>query len=64
MDKKGVLLPDELDKVLLDNRLFIEAIGIFQLQAWMDWLIMHTQRGVKKEEVLRAVVGYESNYQW
>jgi len=63
-EKKEIVLPDELEKLLRENNARINSIGEYQIQAWMDWLIMRTQRGLKKEAILQAIENYELNWSW
>ena len=55
---KEIRLPEELSYV---GRILI---GEYQLQAWMDWFIQHTDRRITKEQILKAVEGYSLNYSW
>jgi len=66
-DKKNdnmIVLSEELDKLLIKNDIFISPISIYQLQNWVDWLIMKTQRAVKKEDVIKAIEHFEKNWHW
>ena len=63
-NEKMIMLSEDLDKLLDQHLIYIEPIGIYQLQNWVDWLIMKMQRAVKKEDVLKAVEHFEKNWNW
>jgi hypothetical protein len=63
-EKKEIVLPDELGELLRKNNARINSIGKYQIQAWVDWLIMHTQRGLKKADIIQAIENYELNWTW
>ena len=59
---KRILLSEDLETLLRDSNAKIDPIGPFQLQNWVDWLIMHTMRRVKKQDILSAIDNYEQNW--
>ncbi len=61
--KKLIWNTFDLDRLLQQKKASVE-IGPYQLQDWMDWLIQHTQRQVTREDIIKAVNGYELNYNW
>lgn len=63
-NEKMIMLSEDLDKLLDQHLIYIEPIGIYQLQNWIDWLIMKMQRAVKKEDVIKAVEHFEENWNW
>jgi len=62
--EKSIIDTHELDKLLKENRIFINPLSIYQLQDWIDWLIMHTRREVKKEDFIEAIENFENNWNW
>jgi len=59
---KRILLSEDLATLLRDSNAEIDPIGPLQLQNWVDWLIMHTIREVKKQDILSAIDNYEHNW--
>ena len=39
-NERMIMLSEDLDKLLDQHLIYIEPIGIYHLQNWVDWLIM------------------------
>jgi len=59
---KEISLSEELENILTEMNTYIKPIGIDELQNWVDWLIMKTERAIKKQDILNAIANFEKNW--
>jgi len=60
--QKEITLSEELDNILTKKNTYIKPIGKYQLQNWVDWLILKTERAIKKQDILNAIDNFEKNW--
>ena len=57
-----IQLSGKLDELMIENNVRIQPIGKYQLQDWIDWLLLKTQRSVTKKDLLEAIDNFERNW--